>query len=466
MIDECALRALPQTDAVLRANECAALLRVHGAGLTCAAVKTVLHTLRAQILDKKQPDTSIAAVCEGAALLLRAPVSPRRVINASGIALHTGLGRAPLALEAREAVQNACGYTDIEYDLAKGRRGERGKETNALLRDITGCEAAFCVNNNAAALLLALSALAKGRPVAVSRGELVEIGGGFRVSEIMALCGGKIEEVGTTNRTHLRDYEAALKNGAGLILKVHTSNFYQSGFTASVELDALCALGKRYHVPVIADIGSGAVLPPREYPFDEPGVPQAVAAGADVLVFSGDKLLGGPQAGIICGKSAFVEQMRVHPLARAVRIDKLSLAALTATLRLYVSAAAAKERVPVLQMVCHDADALREKALRLQAAVLALCPDASCALVPTVRPVGGGSVPNAALPGFALAINARAPAALAAALREAPVPVIALVRDHALLLDTACMADAEIDEAAKALAFVLFADVANEDTAL
>ncbi|MEG0649157.1 MAG: L-seryl-tRNA(Sec) selenium transferase [Oscillospiraceae bacterium] len=441
------LRLLPQADAVLRSAECTGLIAEYGDALCAIAVKNALCAMRQSILNNGCADTSVLGVVNAAGLLLKSPVSPCPVINATGIALHTNLGRAPLAEEARAAVQNACGYTDIEYDLTSGKRGERGKEANALLCRLTGCEAALCVNNNAAALLLALTVMCEGKDVVVSRGELVEIGGSFRVSDIMQLCGGKIHEVGTTNRTHLSDYEKAVSN-AGVILKVHTSNFLQLGFTCEASISQLAELAHHNRLPLLADLGSGALLPENEYPFNEPCVPMGVKSGADVLVFSGDKLLGGPQCGIICGKKEWIEKMRTFPLARALRIDKLSLAALTATLRLYQSPKAAKERVPVLHMLCQGEEELLQKANALKNA-LAKRTQYECDIMPTMRPVGGGSVPGVELKSYAVAIKVRDADAFAAALRLAKTPIIAIIRDSRVVMDIACMSLEEIENAAE-----------------
>ncbi|MEZ4332049.1 MAG: L-seryl-tRNA(Sec) selenium transferase [Myxococcota bacterium] len=386
----------------------------------------------------------LAWVVEGAQQWA-APV-PRGVVNATGIVLHTNLGRAPLAATARDAVAAAAsGYCDLELDLETGRRGARLGRLAAKLVELTGAEAAHVVNNNAAAVLLALNTLAMGRPVVVSRGELVEIGGSFRIPEVMARAGVQLHEVGTTNRTHLADYEAALAVSPALLLKVHRSNFEQRGFVAEPDVRALAALAHAHGLPLLEDLGSGTLvdlsahgLPPEAY------APARLALGVDLVCLSGDKLMGGPQAGILLGRRDLIEAMRRNPLARALRVDKLVIAALDATLDLLLEPARA-ERVPVVAALTAGEGVLRERAGRLAKALEAVVPPPyACTLEPSEGAVGGGSLPELALPGVAVVMRGPSLQRLVERLRRAPVPVVARIADDALRLDVRTVVDAEI----------------------
>lgn len=360
--------------------------------------------------------------------------SLRPVINGTGVILHTNLGRACLSKAAAEAVTSvAGGYSTLEYNVEEGRRGSRHDHAASLLCRLTGAEAAVAVNNNAAAVLLILSALTKGREVILSRGELVEIGGSFRVPEVMEQGGAILREVGTTNKTHLRDYAAAITPDTGALLKVHTSNYRIMGFTESVPLTELAQLAHQNDLPLIEDLGSGALVPLEPYGIlDEPCVQASMAAGADVISFSGDKLLGGPQAGIIIGKKRYIDQIRQHPLARALRIDKLTLAALEATLRQYLDPAQVNE-IPVVAMLSAKAEDLREKAEKL----LAQIGDPALAeAVPTEGQVGGGSVPTHLLPSWAVAVTPRIPVELLEQrLRAIDPPIVGRIYKGRYLLD-------------------------------
>ena len=367
----------------------------------------------------------------------------RRVINATGVIVHTNLGRAPLAQAAREAVARAAeGYGNLELDLDTGARGSRHDHVAGLLCELTGAEAAIAVNNCAGAVLLAAAALAgPGREIVVSRGQLVEIGGGFRVPDVIAQAGAGLVEVGTTNRTRRADYEAAIGPLTGAILRAHPSNFRQLGFVQEVEIEELCELG----VPVIDDVGSGVLADEIETLREEPAVRRSVRAGAALVCFSGDKLLGGPQAGLMVGTAAAVATARKHPLARALRLDKLGLAALEATLQLYRDPERARREIPVLAMLTADEDTLRTRAERLAAEI---GPPAE--IVPAVAKVGGGALPLLELPGPAVAV-AGAPDELAARLRAADPPVIGRIEDGRLLLDPRTLADDELPLVAAAL---------------
>jgi L-seryl-tRNA(Ser) seleniumtransferase len=380
--------------------------------------------------------------------------SLRRVINATGVIVHTNLGRAPLARAAIEqALDAAEGYSNLEYDLEDGRRGSRQAHVEHLLRDLTGAEAALAVNNCAAAALLACAALAAGQEVVVSRGQLVEIGGSFRVPEVIEQSGAHLREVGTTNRTRLSDYERAIGPDTGAIMRAHPSNFRTVGFVEEVEIEDLAALGARTGVPVIDDAGSGALADGIPEMADEPPVRRSVAAGCAVTCFSGDKLLGGPQAGLMVGTAAAIERCRTHPLARAVRIDKLSLATLEATLRIYRDPEAVRREIPVLRMLTAPEEDLARRAERMclrlaEAGVTA-------AVIRASGRAGGGALPLVALEGPVCAVEPPAGVGvdvLARRLRAGDPPIVARSREGRLLLDPRTLqGDAEADAAAQAV---------------
>jgi len=388
-----------------------------------------------------------------AAAVARARPALRRVINATGVVLHTNLGRAPLAEAARRAIDEvAAGYSNLEYDLARGERGSRHDHLRAMLRELTGAEDAIVVNNNAAATVLGLAALASDREIIVSRGELIEIGGSFRLPEILALSRGVLVEVGTTNKTHRRDYEAALRPATALLLKVHRSNFAIVGFTSEVAVSELVAIGRAAGVATMIDLGSGAVIDRATQQRwglpDEPTIAETVAAGADLVTFSGDKLLGGPQAGVLVGRAAAVERARTHPLMRALRPDKLTLAGLAATLALYREGQL--DAIPTTRMLGAPADALRAAAEALAAAIGAV---AGCAIAvePCRSTVGGGAMPTAQLASWAVTVRGGSAEALAARLRRAPVPVIGRIEDGRIWLDLRTIAAGEVAEVAAAV---------------
>ena len=374
---------------------------------------------------------------------------PRPVLNATGVIVHTNLGRAPLAERAAEAVARAGrAYSDLEYDLERGERGSRQAHVEGLLRELSGAEAALAVNNGAAAVLLAAAALGAGRQIVVSRGQLIEIGGSFRLPEVVEQSGAELVEVGTTNRTRLGDYERAVGPETGAILRAHPSNYRVVGFTEEVAIEDLCGLG----VPVIDDVGSGALAGGLPALSGEPAVPRSVAAGCAVVCFSGDKLLGGPQAGVLVGRRDAIEACRAHPLARAVRIDKLSLAALAATLCLYRDPELARAEIPVLRMLTSRGEDLRARARLMCAAI-----GGRASVVEAVAKVGGGALPLLELAGPACAVDPGRLGAdpLARRLRTGDPPVVARVRDGLLLLDPRTLTDDEARRAAGAVAAAL-----------
>ncbi|MHB1192381.1 MAG: L-seryl-tRNA(Sec) selenium transferase [Longimicrobiales bacterium] len=374
--------------------------------------------------------------------------SLRPVINATGVVLHTNLGRAPLAAAAREAMTRAAlGYDNLEMELETGRRGSRYGHCTELLVELTGAPAALVVNNAAAALLLALNSVARGRGVVVSRGELVEIGGGFRIPEILERSGARLVEVGSTNRTRARDYAEALESGeVAAILKVHRSNFRMSGFTEEASLAELSALAREAALPLLHDLGSGLFADPAELGLpSEPRAREALAEGADLVVVSGDKLLGGPQAGLAMGQEALVGAMRGNPLCRALRVDKVTLAGLEATLRLYRDPPRALEEIPTLRMLRERPEVLRARAEAL-VAILAAVGVAGCAVEPHAGAVGGGTYPEVALSSWAVALPRNAGAeALAGLLRRGAPPVVGRIEGDRVLLDVRTVAPEEED---------------------
>jgi L-seryl-tRNA(Ser) seleniumtransferase len=420
------LRDLPSVDELTRSI---------GDPLAVTAARAVLARAREEIQAGVDPG-DLAARLAQELTSARAPAL-RRVLNATGVIVHTNLGRAPLPAAALDrVVEVGRGYSNLEYDLDEGARGSRQDHVAAILRRLTGAESSIVVNNNAGAMLLALAALAEGREVLVSRGELIEIGDGFRIPDVLARSGAKLVEVGTTNRTRAADYERGAGENTALVLRVHQSNFRVVGFTEQPALTELAAIARRHDVPLLDDLGSGALLDMS----DEPTAQASLAAGADLVCFSGDKLLGGPQAGIVVGRADLVERLRRHPLHRALRADKLGLAALEGTLLLYLDPERALHEVPVLRMLHEDSNVVRARAERLAEAV-------GGEVEETVGRVGGGALPLSELPSFACAIEE----GLVAPLRTHEPPVIGIVRDGRLLLDCRTLTDDECNEVAVAV---------------
>jgi L-seryl-tRNA(Ser) seleniumtransferase len=451
-------RRLPAVDALLEGPGVAPLLAVYPRGLVVRAVRETLDAARAG--GGASPAEGWDAAIQATVRRLAAP-SLAPVINATGVVLHTNLGRAPLAPAAIAAlIRVAEGYSALEYDLGRGARGSRHAHCRDLLVELTGAPDALVVNNAAGAVLLALSALARGGAAIVSRGELVEIGGSFRIPDIMARSGAQLVEVGTTNRTHRKDYETALTADSPprLLLKVHRSNFQVSGFTADVPAAELAALGHARKVPFLYDVGSGLLLDLAPWGgglTGEPTVSDAVASGADVVTFSGDKLLGGPQAGILLGSEAAIAACRADPIARAVRADKLTLAALEATLALYRDPETARREIPVLRMLTDDKKALKSRAEALKKGV-----GPAAELIEGESEVGGGSFPGAKLPTWLVAITPGhlTPDTYVARLRSAEPPVIARIADGRVVLDPRTILPDQINATVRAIAAGLTAD--------
>lgn len=460
------LRTLPSIDHILELSKKEPYFEKVPRSVILQSARKIVEDLRADILrgdqfpDEKDwadvpvLDKTKAAVGRAMALNLK------RVINATGVVVHTNLGRSLLAEEAaRNLLEIATGYSNLEFDLAKGERGSRYSCVEEILCEISGAEAAMVVNNNAGAVLLCLETIARNRKVIVSRGELVEIGGSFRIPDVMVKSGAILKEVGTTNRTHLKDYIAAIENDTALLLKVHTSNYRVVGFTASVTLKELVELGAKRQIPVMEDLGSGTFIDFSKHGFSkEPTVQESVSAGADVVTFSGDKLLGGPQAGIIVGKKDIVDSVKKNPLTRALRIDKLTLAALESTLRLYRDPEKAVHLIPTLRMLTIPFDVIKKRADKLYKLLSKINnPALSITIVDRSSKAGGGSLPLLNLPSKCIAVKIEGVSAnsLEKRMRENTTPVIGRIEDDYFLMDLRTVQDEELPAVRNALNYVL-----------
>jgi L-seryl-tRNA(Ser) seleniumtransferase len=425
------LRDLPSVDEIARDERLAG----EPSALAVEAARAALARAREEIKAGEDPGDLVERTL--AELTAARVPALRRALNATGVIVHTNLGRAPLPEAAlARALEVGRGYSNLEYDLAAGGRGSRQDHVAAILRRLTGAEAALVVNNNAAAVMLALGALAEGREVLVSRGELIEIGDGFRIPDVLARSGAVLREVGTTNRTRAADYERAVGPETAVLLRVHQSNFRVVGFTEQPSVEDLAAVAAQHGLPLVDDLGSGVLVSLE----GEPSARESLAAGADLVCFSGDKLLGGPQAGIVVGRADLVERLRRHPLQRALRADKLTLAALEGTLGLYLDPERALREVPVLRMLNEPLETVRARADRLAAAV-------DGEVEETVARVGGGALPLAELASYACAVEEP----LAEPLRLGEPPVIGVLRDGRLLLDCRTLTDAEAEEVVAAV---------------
>jgi L-seryl-tRNA(Ser) seleniumtransferase len=421
-------RKLPSVNALLERDGIRALLESAPRSVVVDAVRSAIEMARTGDSAPRDDPGWVSAVSEALDRAMRP--SLRQVINATGVVLHTNLGRAPLARAAIDAMQRAAsGYTNLEYDLEHGSRGSRYSHCVELLRELTGADDALVVNNNAAALVLALNTFASGRSAVISRGELIEIGGSFRIPDIMERSGAKLLEVGTTNRTHASDYTSALEGDVGAVMKVHRSNFAMEGFVAEVDARALAELARGKDVPLIHDLGSGLLIPLDDIGLEgEPTAREAVHSGATLVTMSGDKLLGGPQAGIIVGSSGAMKRLRANPLLRSLRVDKFTIAALEATLMIYREPARALREIPILAMLARPVSELRERANRLGKRL------ADAEVIESQASVGGGAFPNTVVPSVALSF-AREPESLEQRLRLGDPPVIGRVTDGRLLID-------------------------------
>jgi len=456
------LSRVPSIDRCLALEPVERLLRIHPRRTVVAAVRSAAGEIRRSLLAGADPDATASqpAVVEAIERHVDAVTRRRvrRVVNATGIILHTGLGRAVLSREARDAMAGAMGPAVVEIDPETGDRTVRTHAVQDLLRELTGAEAATVVNNNAAATMLILNTVAAGREVVVSRGELVEIGGSFRMPDVMEASGATLVDVGTTNRTHLRDFAEALTENTGALFRAHTSNYKVIGFTKAVELEELVALGRAHGIPVVDDVGSGALVDLDRFGFgEEPVVPRSIATGADLVCFSGDKLVGGPQAGFIVGRAEWIRRIEKNPLARAFRVDKLALAGIEATLRLFLDETTLFEKNPTLRMLATPAAAIEERAKTLLEELRAACPDLEARVARESAQLGSGSLPTEDLPTFVVAVRSEAvPCSdLARRLRSGDPSVFARVKNDELLLDPRTLQEGEAAEVVGAIARLL-----------
>jgi L-seryl-tRNA(Ser) seleniumtransferase len=455
-----ARRKVPSVDALLRSDPGKRAAASLGAPLLKQAIVSTLDEARRAAADGAEPpsnDDLLARAVGRASAIARGPSS---VINATGVILHTNLGRAPLPERAALAAADAArSYSDLEVDLASGRRGRRSARAEDLLLALTSAEDALVVNNCAAALLLALSTLARRKEVLVSRGELIEIGGEFRIPDILSASGAKLVEVGTTNRTRIGDYRTAVGERTGAILKVHPSNYRVVGFTATPAASDLAALARKHDVPFLYDVGSGLMSHGHGMPSDEPTVADALADGADLVMCSGDKLLGGPQAGIVVGRADLVQRLRRHPIARAVRVDKMQLAALEAVLMMYVKGQA--DELPVHSMIRIPLDELAHRAHRLAESLDGDLEGAHVRRCESV--VGGGSMPGSALPSWGVAVKSADPGVLAARLRAGSPAVFCRVDPDAVVFDVRTVLPDQLPHLMRAIQYALEGDDIDED---
>ena len=450
------LREIPAVDELLHSRELQAALQQHPRKLVVEGIRQILDEKRQQIralpesFDRSELETPalVALIIERLETLGRHTLRP--VVNGTGIVVHTNLGRSLLPEEALERLTMlAHCYNNLEYDLAAGHRGSRYVHAEAILCEITGAEAALVVNNNAGAVLLVLNTLAKSREVIVSRGQLVEIGGSFRIPDVMTSSGAILREVGCTNRTHVHDYEAAINDTTAVLMKVHNSNYRILGFTAEVSLEELVALGRSFDLPVVEDLGSGSFVDFSRFGLQhEPTAQDVIRAGADVVTFSGDKLLGGPQAGIILGRGELVAKFKKNPLTRALRVDKLTLAALEATLRLYRDEADALARIPTLRMIATPLTVLQDRAAQLASLIRAADPHGHLKIEvqSAFSQVGGGSLPAQDLPTYAVAIQSSrfSTHQIEHHLRNSSVPIIGRIESNCYLLDVRTLQDDDL----------------------
>lgn len=465
------LRHLPSVNELLERPELKQLVDTVSHNVVVTEVRSFLENLRAEV-QQRAADINIPAPAEMAdkiAKWIAKDQTPRLrpVINATGILLHTGLGRSPLAPQALAAIHEvAGGYASVEVDIESGERTQRALAVEKLLKELTGAEAALVVNNNAGATLLSLAAIAKDKEVIVSRGQLVEIGGSYRLPDVMSTSGAILREVGTTNKTRINDYEAAIGEQTGALMRVHTSNYIIAGFSEEARLSELVRLGRSYNLPVIDDIGSGAMIDFQRYGLPgEPLAKDSIDAGADVVLFSGDKLLGGPQCGILVGRKALIQAITKHPLTRALRVDKITLAALHATLQLYRSTEAAEESIPLLKLLSTSVENLRNRAERLAPQMAALEWIESAEVVDSVAYLGGGSVPTQQIPTVCVALTPRQISAntLSHRLRTGTPSVFGRIQQDKLLIDLRSVMPKQDLDLINALSNVKAADEKNEE---
>ena len=445
------LSQLPSVDECIKSPYGDKWLQKYYRNIIVRSVREAIDSKRKELLDGADPDISIDAIAAEIEqnIIRHSAYKLKPLINASGVVIHTNLGRSILSDKALENIVSTAGsYSNLEYEIAKGKRGKRYAHIKDILIELTGAEDAVVVNNNAAAVLICLDTFAKGREVIVSRGELVEIGGSFRIPEVMKSSGAILREVGTTNKTHMNDYENAVCGNTGLLLKVHQSNYKISGFTQEVPVPDLVKVGKEFKIPVISDLGSGCMISLRPYGVhDEPTVQEVIKEGADLVTFSGDKLLGGPQSGIIVGRKKLIQKIQQNPMMRAMRIDKMTFAALEATFMQYLDEQKALKNIPTLRMLTESGDIIKKRAKKIFNALKKSISDkAALEVQPDQSRAGGGSLPEADFPTFVVSIRPHNMTvnALEKKLRLGDPPVIARIKEDVLLIDARTIQDREV----------------------
>jgi L-seryl-tRNA(Ser) seleniumtransferase len=445
------LKDIPSVDECLKSSYGAGWLEAFPRKTVLKAVRDVIDIKRKEILDGRTPDVALDIISHDIKERIKelSAYKLRPVINATGVVIHTNLGRALLSEEALKNINDlAASYSNLEYDLSTAKRGKRYSHIKEIILELTGAEVVIVVNNNAAAVLVCLNTFAKDREVIVSRGELVEIGGSFRIPEVMRSSGAILREVGSTNKAHLRDYENAVCGSTALLLKVHPSNYKVIGFTQEVSMEELVKLGKEFRLPVVADLGSGCIIDLEKYGVvGEPTVQSVIRSGVDIVTFSGDKLLGGPQAGIILGRKKYIQKIQKNPMLRAIRIDKLTLAALEATFMQYLDEDKAVKDLPSLRMLTEPVDVIKKRARKIFTAVKkGASADADIEVVPEQSRAGGGSLPETDFPTFVVSVRPRKISVnkLEKRLREGAPPVIARIQEGTLLIDARTVPDREV----------------------
>jgi L-seryl-tRNA(Ser) seleniumtransferase len=446
------LSNLPKVDEILRSNQGVEWLKAYPRRYIIHAIREVIDLRRKEILKGLASDTSeeyMTAEIENIIKRLSS-YSLRSLINATGIVIHTNLGRSLLAERALENIKRVAGsYSNLEYDLKEGKRGKRYSHVKRILREVTGAEDALIVNNNAAAVMLCLNTLSKGREAIVSRGELVEIGGSFRMPEVMAASGAILREVGTTNKTHLHDYEGAINDNTALIAKIHKSNFRVVGFAEEVSVEDLVNLGRKYQIPVMFDLGSGCLIDLKPFGIsDEPVVKDIVNSGVDITTFSGDKLLGGPQGGVIVGKREYIERIQKNPITRAMRIDKLTLAGFEATLMEYIDEEGVVENIPTLRMLLQRPEEIKGRANRIARRLKKEIQNAQIAVMADLSRAGGGSLPEVDFPTYVVSIKTDDLSVneIETRLRAGDPPIISRIREDSLILDARTVREIDLVE--------------------
>ncbi|MBC2579270.1 L-seryl-tRNA(Sec) selenium transferase [Clostridium sp. DJ247] len=445
------LRKLPKIDELLSEQIVKDEMKITARNIIIDSLRTAVEKYRESILNDEIHEFEKKHILSDYIYILeeKKESNLKRVINATGVVIHTNLGRSLLAEKALENVKNVAeSYSNLEYNLKKGERGSRYSHVEQIIKTVTGAEAAMVVNNNAAAVMLVLNTLCKNKEAIVSRGQLVEIGGSFRVPDVMAFSGAKLVEVGTTNRTHLYDYENSINENTGVLLKIHTSNFKIIGFTEEVLSEDLVKLGKKYDIPLIEDIGSGTFVDFSKYGFAyEPTVQESIKKGTDVVTFSGDKMLGGPQAGIIVGKKKYIDEMKKNQLTRALRIDKMTLAALEGTLKYYLSEEEAVKNIPTLYMILSHKEEHKKRAQRLKRTLQNKVKGFNFEIQEDYSMVGGGSMPVEKIPTYVIKVQCEklSPQDLEKKLRKNTIPIIIRIADNAINIDLRTILDKDFD---------------------